>query len=321
MAPWTPRLRRPSRQSVRTPDRRQQRLRQAIAEFHGLKPHQVLPGNGAAELFTWAARDAARAGLNVLPAPGFTDYSRALSTWQATTRHEPLRCAGPAVFPRRFRIPAAVMCSGVQSHNPTGQLWSRTSLESMLDRFALVICDEAFLPLVPQGEQHSLISLVTDHPNLVVIRSLTKLFGIAGLRLGYAVAAPDRLQQWQAWRDPWPVNGFAEHVAVQLIGNSGRYGRWSQRVQRWTRQEGHWMQQQLANCPGVEPLPSAANFLLIRSERSLLPVKERLEQRHRILLRDCRSFHGLDQRWLRVSLMQRRDNRRILAALRQTLKA
>ena len=323
LAPWTPRLRRPSRQSVRDyPDRRQQRLRQAIAEFHGLKPHQVLPGNGAAELFTWAARDAARAGLNVLPAPGFADYSRALSTWQATTRHEPLPLRWASGFPQTFPDPG---CGDVlwvcNPHNPTGQLWSRTSLESLLDRFALVICDEAFLPLVPQGEQHSLISLVTDHPNLVVIRSLTKLFGIAGLRLGYAIAAPDRLQQWQAWRDPWPVNGFAEHVAVQLIGNSGRYGRWSQRVQRWTRQEGHWMQQQLANCPGVEPLPSAANFLLIRSERSLLPVKETLEQRHRILLRDCRSFHGLDQRWLRISLMQRRDNRRILAALRQTLKA
>ena len=323
LAPWTPRLRRPSRQSVRDyPDRRQQRLRQAIAEFHGLEPHQVLPGNGAAELFTWAARDAARAGLNVLPAPGFADYSRALSTCQATTRHEPLPLRWASGFPQTFPDPG---CGDVlwvcNPHNPTGQLWSRTSLESLLDRFPLVICDEAFLPLVPEGEQHSLISLVTDHPNLVVIRSLTKLFGIAGLRLGYAVAAPDRLQQWQAWRDPWPVNGVAEHVAMQLIGNRARYSRWSQRVQRWTGQETHWMQQQLAACPDVEPLPSAANFLLIRSERSLLPVKETLERRHRILLRDCRSFQGLDQRWLRISLMQRRDNCRILVALRQTLKA
>ena len=65
----------------------------------------------------------------------------------------------------------------------------------MLQRYRLVICDEAFLSLVPDGEQQSLIPLVSEHPNLVVIRSLTKLYGIAGLRLGYAVAQPERLQR------------------------------------------------------------------------------------------------------------------------------
>ena len=105
------------------------------------------------------------------------------------------------------------------------------------------------------------------------------------------------------------------------MGNGARYERWSHRVQRWTAREGHWMQQQLAECPGLEPMPSAANFLLIRSERSLLPVKESLEQQHRILLRDCRSFQGLDDHWLRISLMQRRDNPRILNALHQTIRA
>ena len=323
LVPWTPRLRLDSRQILRDyPDRRQQRLRRAIAAVHGLEPEQVLPGNGAAELFTWAARDAACAGLNLLPAPGFADYARALGTWQARTRPTlmPLRWAG--AFPHAFPDPG---CGDVlwvcNPHNPTGQLWSRRSLEPLLDRFALVICDEAFLPLVAGGEQHAMIPLVKDHPNLVVIRSLTKLFGIAGLRLGYAIAAPERLQQWAAWRDPWPVNGPAESVGVQLMGHGARYGRWCRRVERWTSHEGRWMQQQLATCPGLEPLPSAANFFLIKSERSLLPVKELLEREHRILLRDCRSFQGLDDHWLRVSLMNRRDNRRILAALRQATRA
>ena len=104
LVPWTPWLRLNTRQILRDyPDRRQQRLRQVIADVHDLDPDQVLAGNGAAELFTWAARDAASAGLNVLLAPGFADYSRALSTWQATTRHRvmPLRWASafPQVFP------------------------------------------------------------------------------------------------------------------------------------------------------------------------------------------------------------------------------
>jgi histidinol-phosphate/aromatic aminotransferase/cobyric acid decarboxylase-like protein len=183
-----------------------------------------------------------------------------------------------------------------------------------------VICDEAFLSLVPDGEQQSLIPLVAEHPNLVVIRSLTKLYGIAGLRLGYAIAQPERLQRWAQWRDPWPVNGIASAVAEQLLASPAKYQRWCRRAQDWVAKEGAWMQQQLAQLPGITPMPSAANFLLIRADQSLVPLREAVEQRHRILLRDCRSFEGLGERWLRIGLQNRRNNRRIVGALRQELQ-
>ena len=79
------------------------------------------------------------------------------------------------------------------------------------------------------------------------------------------------------------------------------------------------MQEQLAQLPGITPMPSAANFLLIRSEHSLVPLREVLEQRHRILVRDCRSFEGLGECWLRIGLQSRRNNRRIIRALKQEL--
>jgi histidinol-phosphate/aromatic aminotransferase/cobyric acid decarboxylase-like protein len=193
-------------------------------------------------------------------------------------------------------------------------------LESLLERYALVICDEAFLPLVPNGERESLIPLVAEHSNLVVIRSLTKLYGIAGLRLGYAIAQPQRLQRWAQWRDPWPVNGFALAVGERLLASPQRYRRWCERVQRWVAIEGAWMQQQLAALPGITPMPSAVNYLLIRANSSLVPLRESLEKRHRILLRDCRSFEGLGETWLRIGLQSRRNNRRIVRALRQELQ-
>jgi histidinol-phosphate/aromatic aminotransferase/cobyric acid decarboxylase-like protein len=192
-------------------------------------------------------------------------------------------------------------------------------LELLLQQYRLVICDEAFLSLVPDGEQQSLIPLVADHPNLVVIRSLTKLYGIAGLRLGYAVAQPERLQRWAQWRDPWPVNGIASAVAEQLLASPAKYQRWCRRAQDWVAKEGAWMQQQLAQLPGLTPMPSAANFLLIHAEESLVPLRKAVEQRHRILLRDCRSFEGLGERWLRIGLQSRRNNRRIVHALKQEL--
>ena len=80
------------------------------------------------------------------------------------------------------------------------------------------------------------------------------------------------------------------------------------------------MQQQLNALLGIQAMPSAANFLLIRSSQSLVPLREAMEQQHRILLRDCRSFEGLGPCWLRIGLQSPRNNRRIIRGLRRELK-
>ena len=92
--------------------------------------------------------------------------------------------------------------------------------------------------MVPGGEAQSLIPLLAAHPNLVVIRSLTKLFAIAGLRLGYALADPVRLARWASWRDPWPVNGLAALAGEVLLGDGPALQRWLARVQGWVAAEG-----------------------------------------------------------------------------------
>ena len=322
LIPWSPRASRIPLASIRHyPDRGHALIRRLLGALHGLEFSFLLPGNGAAELFTWAARDAAEQGLSVLAAPGFADYKRALRCWSATSRQQQLPLLWDEGFPQPSPDPGEGSVLWIcNPHNPTGQLWSRASLQPLLERYALVICDEAFLPLVPNGEQQSLIPLVAEHSNLVVIRSLTKLYGIAGLRLGYAVAQPQRLQRWAEWRDPWPVNGIALAVGERLLSSPRRYQSWCARVQRWTATEGAWMQRQLAALPGITPMPSAVNYLLIRANRSLVPLREALEQRHRILLRDCRSFEGLGETWLRIGLQSRRNNRRIVWAMREELK-
>ena len=170
--------------------------------------------------------------------------------------------------------------------------------------------------LVPDGEQQSMISLVEHYSNLVVIRSLTKLFGAAGLRVGYAIAHPDRLKRWASWRDPWPVNGIAAALTVSgcwflpVVTSAGAV------VAALTAIEGVKMQRELVNIPGITPVPSAANFL-ISGLQLLGAAPETLEREYRILLRDCRSFVGLGENWLRIGLQSSRDNRRILCALNQ----
>ncbi|MFM2079903.1 MAG: hypothetical protein RLZZ589_493 [Cyanobacteriota bacterium] len=306
------------------PDRGYTALRRRIADRHSLDPAWVLPGNGAAELFTWAARDAAALGASLLPAPGFADYRRALACWGGAVSEVPLPLAGGQAAPAAWPLPsgAAPVLWLTNPHNPTGQLWSRATLEPLLARHALVIADEAFLPLVPGGEAQSLVPLLADHPNLVVIRSLTKLFAIAGLRLGYALGDPERLARWSRWRDPWPVNALAAAAGEALLADPAAHHRWCGRVQAWVAAEGAWLQRRLTALPGLMPLPSAANFLLLRGgdgeggePRSLEPLRRALEGRHRILLRDCRSFAGLGEGWLRLGYQNRAGNRRIMGAL------
>ena len=306
------------------PDREQQELRQVIASWHGLESEAVLPGNGAAELFTWAARDAVACGVSGLPEPGFADYRRALACWDGAVRSLPLSLSWTRTWPQPWPLPAGPdqPCQVLwitNPHNPTGQLWSRASLEPLLQRYALVICDEAFLPLVPSGEAQSLLPLVESHPNLVVIRSLTKLFAIAGLRLGYAVASSERLKRWQQWRDPWPVNGLALAAGRAVMADQCGMDRWLQRVQAWVAQEGNWFHRQLTHLHGLTPMPSSANYLLLRGNDSLLELRECVASRG-VLLRDCRSFEGLGENWLRIGLQDRRGNRRILKALKQELR-
>jgi len=331
------------------PDRDYGALRQVIAAHHGLDPAAVLPGNGAAELFTWAARDAAAAGVSLLPSPGFADYRRALACWGGHWELLPLPLRWGNAFPQPFPFAADAhppQLSAAESsatdrsardspdseaagtlwitnpHNPTGQLWSRASLELLLPRFALVVVDEAFLPLVPGGEAESLIPLLERHPNLVVIRSLTKLFAIAGLRLGYALASPERLARWAGWRDPWPVNGLAALAGETLLGDRRALESWLARVQGWVAGEGPWLAAGLRELDGIVPLPSATNFLLVRGELAgqplaLEPLRLALQERHRILVRDCRSFEGLGEGWLRIAVLDRGGNRRLLRALRR----
>ncbi len=302
------------------PDRNHLVLREAIGKYHEIQPSMILPGNGASELITWAARDAAKNGVSLLPSPGFSDYQRAIECWNGQYQYSPLPLQWSSTFPQPFPLkPNKEVIWITNPHNPTGQFWNRCSLEELLKTHSLVICDEAFLPLVPQGEQQSLIPLVNDYPNLIVLRSLTKLFSIAGLRLGYAISSISRIEQWQKWRDPWPVNGLAIAIGTKLMTEAHILNNHIKKVQDWVHQEGAWLQTNLQDLPGITCHSSSTNFQLIESNNSLVQFRESLA-RNNILLRDCRSFIGLGENWLRISLQSKSNNRQILKTMKHAIQ-
>ncbi len=302
------------------PDRSYFEIKNAISKWHNIEPSMILPGNGASELFTWAARDASQIGISSLPSPGFGDYERALKCWNAPFIHNLLPLSWNSKQPQSFPIsPKANVLWITNPHNPTGQLWSRKSIESLLNKYKLVICDEAFISIVPRGEDQSIIDLTKSYRNLIVIRSLTKFLGIAGLRIGYAITNSERLSKWREIRDPWPLNTLAINATKMIMNDKKMHNKRLRKIHNWVKTEGKWLHNHLSEFSSLSPLPSSTNFQLIKSESPINNIIKDLKKRG-ILLRDCRSFINLGEDWFRMSLQKREDNIQIINTLKEYIR-
>jgi L-threonine-O-3-phosphate decarboxylase len=295
-------------------------LRQALSHHHKLPPEWFLPGNGAAELLTWASRDLARQPSVYLLTPAFSDYFRALKCFGARVTGHPLKLeAGLSSHSQsaHLLIPAPPG-SGLllnNPHNPSGRLFSKTALLPLLYQFALVVIDEAFMDFLPPDQQQSLIDLVPQYPNLVILRSLTKFYSLPGLRLGYAIAHPDRLARWQTWRDPWSVNTLAAAAGVAMLQDQT----FQQQTWDWLPPTRDHLLAGLAALPCLTPLPSRANFLLVRHEGSdafaVPELQQQLLKTSQVLIRDCLSFPELGDAFFRVAVRRQEENQRLLQGL------
>ncbi|WP_445629909.1 threonine-phosphate decarboxylase CobD [Nostoc sp. DSM 114167] len=307
------------------PDPNYSELRLALSHFHKLPSEWILPGNGSAELLTLIGRELAQLAATILITPAFGDYYRTLAGYNANVLECPLSLVsqcGLGGFPGHWSL---VIDKGQRTkdkglllnnpHNPTGKLFSRDSILPYLEQFTLVVVDEAFMDFVPPNEEQSLIPVVQEYPNLVVLRSLTKFYSLPGLRLGYAIAHPDCLAKWQLWRDPWPVNTLAAAAAIAALQDT----EFQQQTWAWLPPARNQLFQGLAEIPGLQPQASAANFLLVESQESTSQLQQQLLKYHQILIRDCLSFKELGDRFFRVAVRQESDNQRLLTALNSVL--
>ncbi|ESA38694.1 threonine-phosphate decarboxylase [Leptolyngbya sp. Heron Island J] len=296
------------------PDPNYVQLRLALSNVHNLPMDWILPGNGAAELLTWIGRELAQLEATYLVTPAFADYQRSLKAFKAKVIPLPMDLA---TVPPQPTITASANCGLLLNnpHNPTGALTQREEIVPYLEQFALVVVDEAFMDFLPLDQQQSVLDLVLDCPNLIVLRSLTKFYSLPGLRLGYAIGHPDHLQRWQRWRDPWPVNTLAEVAAIAALKDRP----FQQKTWNWLPPSRDALIAGLQKLPGLTPLPSAANFLLVKTEIPSPQLQRDLLKAHQILIRDCLSFPELGENYFRVAVRLPKENDQLLAALAQAL--
>ena len=302
------------------PERNLNSLKEIIGEFHQINPDNILPGNGASELITWAGYEASKFGSSCIPSPGFVDYERSLNCWNAIFDYAELPKNWSNSFPQTFPIkPNCDVLWITNPHNPTGQLWDKKSLEIILKKYKLVICDEAFLAITPNGERESLIPLTKIYDNLLVIRSLTKLFNIAGLRLGYIIGSSEKLKKWDTKRDPWPLNSFAIKAGIELLSNKILYEEWTSKIHDWVNTEKNWVSNELSKIKNLKVHNSSTNFFLIESKFSLSSNIHYLEKKG-ILIRECNSFRFLNEKWARISLQTRKNNKILCREIQNSFK-
>lgn len=307
---------------ARYPDPDYREAREAIAAHEGVAPEQVLLTNGGAEaIFLTAAGHAG--GRAVIVQPTFTEYARACRAFGLAVANRVLAAPEFRLDPERL---AAALSPGsllflCRPNNPTASLVPRAAIERLLTLAALrgsrVVVDEAFIDFVTPPEE-SLAPLLARFDNLILLRSLTKLYALPGLRVGYLLASEPVVRQLQACQPPWSVNHLAADLVAPLLAD----GAFLARTQQWLSSEHPRLQSGLV-AAGLEVVTSRANFFLVRPamEPRAAPGQghgaalfERL-LRSGILARHTHGFRGLDGDWLRVALRDRAANDRLLAVL------
>ncbi len=290
-------------------------LCQELARFAGWPPEGVLAGNGSNELIQALLLVTVGAGTRVaIPEPTFTLYALLTTILGGEVVRVPLgpdlayEPAALLAAQRASRPALTIVCS---PNNPTGGALATEDVARLCAaNEGLVAVDEAYHEFSGQ----TVAPLLPDYPNLVVLRTFSKAMALAGLRVGYLLAAPDLVREVNKARLPYNLNFFSQAVALSALAGLDRLQANVARIVRGRER----LLGELEALPGVRPFPSRANFVLFELQaHDPATVFARLLERG-VLVRDVTSYPRLG-RCLRVSVGAESDNAAFLAALREAL--
>ena len=303
----------------RYPDPLCRALRAGIAAAEQLPEEQILCGNGAADLIfrlAWAAKP--RRAL--LPAPTFAEYAAALETAGCTVQRHFLRQEEDFAVTESF---AAAIGEGTdmvflcQPNNPTGQLTPPERVRQILDRCracgALLVVDECFLDFLPEEEHRRFTAApLLGGGGLLILKAFTKLYGMAGVRLGYCLCADCiLLDRMRAAGQPWAVSSLAQAAGLAALQETD----YVQQVRALIAQQRPLLAEGL-RALGLRVLDGSANYLLFHAPETL---GEALRQKG-VVVRSCANYPGLDAGWYRTAVRTAPENEQLLRKIAEVLQ-
>lgn len=290
-------------------------LEKEIAGRLDVDPGTVLCGNGSSELIYLLCRTFRPARV-LIPAPTFSEYERAcrLGYKGPSVDFRFLRLQERDAFridPGRF-IAAMAGCDTAflcNPNNPTGSLLGKdevSAISAAARRLrCMLVVDEAFMDFCPE---ESVDSAVTGNPWVVVLRSLTKFYALAGLRVGFGLFPRNVAGRLRSLREPWTVNSAARRAASAALSDAA----YAERTRRLIAREKRFLERSFTSL-GITFFPSAVNYYLIRSSRA--PEILAQLRRQGILVRDCSNFRRLGRTYLRIAVRSRKENEALVRGM------
>jgi threonine-phosphate decarboxylase len=306
---------------VHYPDNTHRELKQALAAYHGLSTANIAVANGSTEIiYHLPAMLPGKRALVI--SPSFNEYVRSLVQQQWEVQHFVLK---PEC---NFSIDLAALehtlAAGFDTlylcnpGNPNGTLYTLRTIAQIHNLCSasgtFLVLDEAFMDF---SEESSAKHDIVTGDNGIVLRSMTKFFGIPGLRLGYALSSSTIAERLDAMGGPWSVNTLALAAGVAALQDKEH----NQRTIEYIRQERRRFFDRLSELKQLKVYPSSANFILAEIINGMPAMELRVRLMHqRILIRDCTNFMGLTPQFFRVAVRTTEENEQLLGALKMVLK-
>ncbi len=306
------------------PDSNSTRLRKAIAKHFGnIGEGNIIVGNGSTELIYLFAEVFLKKGdTGLVAAPSFGEYACAITKNGGKTKYINVN-QDFQIDSKTFNLEienakAIFLCN---PNNPTSMLIPgevlRKIVETALEREIVVFLDEDFIEFVQEANHHSLVGSLEKYPNVFVLRTFTKFYGLTGLRVGYGIADEKTIDVLSKVKMPWNVNSLAQAAAIAALADNEH----SRRTLEVVKVEKEFLASELTKIEGFKVFPADTNFIFIDVRNSGVSATQLREKMigQGILLRDCSSFTGLDGFYIRIAVRTHEDNEKLLNALKKVL--
>ncbi len=304
--------------SSRYPDIKSRQLIEKISEYEKLSASCIAVGNGAADLI-YALCLSQRFKKALIMSPGFSEYEKALRASESKVEYLTLKAEEGFELKNHHldlidsSVDAIFLC---QPNNPTGILTDGQMLRNIFckcrENNVFIVADECFLEFVEKPEVYSLKSYINEG-NVFILKSFTKLYAIAGIRLGYCICCNEKvIDKLNYFRQSWPVSNLAQSAGIaafkekEFVSSSLEY----------IKKEKQYLLESF-EALGLKVYGSAANYLFFLSNEHKL--YEKLIERG-ILIRSCKSYNVIPVGFYRIAIKSHRENERLIKELFDILK-
>ena len=283
-----------------------------MAALLGVAPDRVLAGGGTTQ-FIYTVCTALSARKVLIVGPTYADYADAVRMHGISPRFYLTQPENDFQVAMADLEDALEGCDTVflcNPNNPTGTLVAGIKLEALCRKFPNInfIIDESYLPFVPAEAHETMMHCQLD--NVIVLYSVSKIYGIPGLRAGFLVAPVPVIQRFRALIPPWSLNSPAQEALTFIIDNPSAVAAFVHETRAYLDAERQAFYHRMGDCPGLKVFDSVTSYLLMQLPADLTSeaVCDAMG-RHRILIRNCSNFYGLTDRYARVALKARATNR------------